>query len=663
MNVLKPKTLLTLVLSALSTSIAMAAIPQTALLESFETPPMISPINPPANPPYTNISQSSGAGVSEGAYSMQMDVTNADFAWTYVAGSPGRSNSYYASDAYSKWYNHKRLKLDLYRPPQAVGWNFNLFIAINNAGGWQQSDLMPTWPWLNASQSSTQTLTWDYSVIRNQNTPGGTWMQLPLAGRSTVGGTVFIDNVRFTTPAEPLDLGFTFPDSVQGWVPYSPGSTALAAATWDSTDADGSATSGSMYCFCDFASATTNQTAMFQRWDFGYDFGQGRTLGFDLKVDGGTSTLTSAGDYGSVLVVLRGTDTNWIPFGPYNIPASAAGSFMHFTVPLVEPLPTNMVGMNLIFGGTNLQGPINYYVDNVIFLAPRTLVFDKASPGLELNAPGTTTNQREGVRTKTGNYNWTTAAGDVTYSMTITEGLPAVAEDMMAYIFLVGTTGANPSAAGDLLEPDGIFLEIKEKENGLCNATLMYKTNSPFADGNRYTSAPLAVVPDVPMTGVWSLTMNQNNFSLSGPGGSAASGSLPPGVLARFTTNVFAYFGVQPNSDANLGQYVNLSRVQISGVASPVDQVFTTQSALNTNVLSVSAVNTIGVQMRPTNTAYRLSWPSTSPVYALESASSLNGPWSNPGLTTITSGPRKFAFVPATALPPSGSKFFRLRKQ
>src|SRR5258705_12118125 len=184
-----------------------------------------------------------------------------------------------------------------------------------------------------------------------------------------------------------------------------------------------------------------------------------RPLGFDIKVDAGSPPPTPAGDYGNVLVVLRGTDIDWNPMGPFNIPASAAGAFVHFEVPLYQPLPTNMVGMNLIFGGTNFQGPVNYYVDNILLLGQTNtpeLTLDKALPGLELSAAASTTDQRQGIRTASGNYNWTAASGAVTYSMTISEGLPAEAAGMMAYMFLVGTTNANPGPAADGQETTGI---------------------------------------------------------------------------------------------------------------------------------------------------------------------------------------------------------------
>jgi hypothetical protein len=233
----------------------------------------------------------------------------------------------------------------------------------------------------------------------------------------------------------------------------------------------------------------------------------------------------------------------------------------------------------------------------------------------------------------------------------------------MAYIFLVGTTNSNPGVTPDWNESDGIFLEIRQQSNGLCTAALQCKTNAPNSNGIRYTAAgTLAVVSNVPMTGAWSVRIDPslNQFLLTPPAGSSTNGSFPAAV-GEFSTNTFAYFGLQPNQTSNLGRYANLSRVQILSGATPlVDQVFTTQSSLNTSVFVVRAANPAGIQMRPTNIVYRISWPAPPSNYELQSASSLAGPWSSSGLPLIIAGSRNVTFIPSTALP-STTAFFRLQ--
>jgi len=590
-----------------------------------------------------------------------------------VVTSPGITNSYYGASTYFQWYRHKTLKIDLHRPALSWGWNLEFALAMNGAMGWQQNQLVP-WVWLNPGESSSQTLTWDYSAIRDTVGPsGGSW-QLALMARNNVegGGTVYVDNLRFEDLVEAI--GFTFPTGLQGWEPQGWG-TALAANYWDATDAQNDAASGSMLCFCDFANATTNQTAVFQAWNFGPDTRDYAKLTFDVKVDSANSVLTSGGDYGGVQVVLRGNDINWNPIGTFNIPAGAASAFVHYEVPLYQPLPTNMVGMNLIFGGTNLQGAIWYYVDNVQLLIetnPPTLAIQKEVPGLELNACAVAANQRQSIRTKNGTNGWVGLPGAVGYSMTITEGLPASAAGMMAYMYLIPTANANPSATADYDETDGIYLEITQQANNLTTAAVRYKTNSPGSNGIRYTAdGVLAVVSNVPMVGTWTLTHNvsgsPSQASLSTPGGGTTNFILPADLIATFSgtpSPAYVYWGVQPNLDANLGQYVSLSRVQITGLSSPLDQIFTSQSTLNTNVLAVSAVNPNGVVLRPTNTVYRLSWNAPASGFSLYSAASVPiGSWTISGLPVMLARQRNVVFLPATAFPSAGQGYFRLQKQ
>jgi len=647
----------------IGTAICGSAWPVHAvLLESFELPPLADPLHVPANPPYAGIAQSSQAGVTDGSYSMRVDFTDGTFSWLYIA-APSKENSFY--QAYGKWFNHNKIKLDVHRPPLDFGWNFALAMALNNNGGWRQYEFLTNWPWLNPGESSTQTLEWDYSAIRATNAPGGNWLQLALAPRGMQGGTVYIDNVRFTDAVSPL--GYVFPaENLQGWGSQSWG-TALAAAYWDSVDAGNEAGSGSLYCFCDFENAATNQTAVFQVWNVGLDTAEYGKLVFDVKVDGNTSNPSAAGDYGSVQVVLRGNDINWNPLATFPVPASAAAEFVHFELPLYQPLPRDMAGINLIFGGTNLLGPINYYVDNLLFLTETNapvLAWDPALPGLELSAAAGTPDQRQSIRTISGNYNWTTAGGPVTYAMTINEGLPAQAVGMMAYLHLIGTDNPDPGPAADWDEANGLFLEIQQQANGQCNAALLFKTNAPAGNGNRYTpEGLLTVLSNVPMVGTWSLTLNQANFSLNAPGGAHAAGTIGAAVASQFAGQVFACFGVQPNTSDNLGRYVNLAHVQISGAAATLDEDFTHQNALNAAALVVRATNPDGIQMRPMDVIYRFSWATPPYAYGLQSAAAVNGPWTSPGLPTLAAGSRGIIFLPSTALPAAEAGFFRLEKR
>ena len=526
---------------------------------------------------------------------------------------------------------------------------------VDSDSGWIHVDVP-----LTGTYDDIQALSWELYGAVPQSLTGAT--------------TVWIDNVMFEQ--EGSFLAFPFDTGDQGWA-FNFGS-ASGFAAWDNAeDAGGNPNSGSLYCTGSFASNATQyawQDCAFQRWNMSlptlahYD-----KIALDIKVDAANSILSAGGNYEGVSVVLRGTDIDWTEIGPFTISATNT-NWVHFEATLPQPLPTNLVGMNLYFRPSphdfNYRGEINYWIDNIAFVVvtnpppPPTLAIKQALPGLELNACGSGQYQRQSIRTLDGNYNWVSAPGAVTYSMTINEGLSAQAAGMMAYMFLIGTSNPDPAPDGDYSEPNGIFLEMHEQTNGLCTATLTYKTNAPGSHGIRYTTnGLLAVVTNQPMVGTWSLTLNQTNFGLSTPGGTITNVTVAPEVLTEFSDSLFAYFGVQPNDLVNLNQYVTLSRARISGVSPAVDELFTSQSSLNTNVFVVRAQNPAGIQMRPPNTVYRLSWSTPATGYKLRSTASLSPPptWSSPGLPAIIAGTRILTFLPSTSLPSAGKGFFRLQ--
>jgi len=219
MSLTSSKLCATLALMGLGASLATA----DSVINSFEILPLL---NPPANnPPYTSVSQSTAAGVTDGTYSMEVVYGPAVSGqnWMYTAGPAG--NNTYDAPTYMKWRTHKTFKLDVHRPaldfsPDQTGWNLEVYLAINKAaaaGGWSQYELLP-WVWLDNGVSTNQTLSWDYSALVETAPITGTWLQLVLSAKSIYGGvyhggTVYFDNARF---ADPVDIGFTFPTNSSG---------------------------------------------------------------------------------------------------------------------------------------------------------------------------------------------------------------------------------------------------------------------------------------------------------------------------------------------------------------------------------------------------------------------------------------------------------------
>jgi hypothetical protein len=154
------------------------------LLESFESGVFTGAMNPP----YTNVAQSTTTGVTDGTSSMQVNF-DASQTWSWFGKN-------YDAATYSEWHNHSKLLFDLHRAPETFGWNLNLAVAINGAMGWSQSEVVG-WTWHNAGESTSQTITWDYSAIKATAPATGTYFQLNFMARGAFDGNAYIDNVRF----------------------------------------------------------------------------------------------------------------------------------------------------------------------------------------------------------------------------------------------------------------------------------------------------------------------------------------------------------------------------------------------------------------------------------------------------------------------------------
>ena len=178
-----------------------ASLQADYLANSFESSPIVDPA--PANPPYTSIAQSTAAGVTDGTYSMQVDaIKSGAFSWFYTAIG---GNHDYDTATYLNWYGHSKLQIDLHRPALSAGWNLELVAAMNGPQGWNQTTLR-SWVWQNGGVATDQTLTWDYSAIRNAAPApdGDDWFQFALSARNNSGPaegfTIYLDNLRFTEP-------------------------------------------------------------------------------------------------------------------------------------------------------------------------------------------------------------------------------------------------------------------------------------------------------------------------------------------------------------------------------------------------------------------------------------------------------------------------------
>ena len=165
--------------------------------------------------------------------------------------------------------------------------------------------------------------------------------------------------------------------------------------------------------------------------------------------------------------------------------------------------------------------------------------------------------------------------------------------------------------------------------------------------------------------GTWSLTFSNNtSVALASPSGTSTNFIMPADSAALFADPMYVYVGVQPNNLNNIGQSATLSRIQITGVAAPLDDKFTGPT-LDADTWQVAAEDPTGVVAVPPDSIYSLSWTLPDTGFVVQ-ASPLLVPasWGDPGLTNFFQiVNRRRVLVPSSSLPGTNSGFFRLVKQ
>ena len=138
---------------------------------------------------------------------------------------------------------------------------------------------------------------------------------------------------------------------------------------------------------------------------------------------------------------------------------------------------------------------------------------------------------------------------------------------------------------------------------------------------------------------------------------------MPAEAAALFADPVYAYFGIQPNGTANIGQSAALSRIQITGVPTPLDDTFSGET-LDTAKWQAVAADASGVVQVPQSAAYWLKWTAPATGYGVQSSPSLApASWTDPGLANVIQiGTQKAVVVPSASLPSTAGGFFRLIK-
>ncbi len=465
---------------------------------------------------------------------------------------------------------------------------------------------------------------------------------------------------------------------------------AAAAQTYEfdaTVDAGNDAASGSMKITAAFDLAVNGGDNQFAaRYDVATFNGTEYTnLTFDIRF-AGTSPLQD-NTFGNLEYGLMASDFSAIQLGTVSIPAGTEG-----WTPVsarIDPATAKLDNIRAVWfkiwsgGGNGMTGTSVIWVDNVTLNAntnvapppPPTIGMSKGNPGLKVfasQAGAQYGRQSVYTRNSTG-YSWVGAGAPVTYALTVADYPGGANSGFQTHLFLVPGAGLPDwENSPDWNEPNLIFLDIGNGADGTGYASLRYKTNLPNGNSMVYNANPesgpvgtIASVGSPSPNGTWSITFNNDtDVTLAAPGGATATASLPAEAVALFSGSMHVYAGIQPNRLENIGQSVTFKRLEITGVASPISEDFTSAGVLTGETWNVSAVDRAGLVPVPSDAAFWLSWPLPDTGWTLQWAEDLdNNFWNDIAFTSSSNiGGQRRTLVRTGDLPNSftGQYFFQM---
>jgi hypothetical protein len=453
---------------------------------------------------------------------------------------------------------------------------------------------------------------------------------------------------------------------------------------WDgAVDADGSANSGSLKATVQFDLATyggDNQFAALRSYTQ-VNGSQYTNLVFDLLWDQ-ASPRRSSGDFGYMEPGFRNQDwtQNWLP----GFAVSTNPGWIRITLPINPNAPKidtiNGVVLKMWAGQApgGFTGTATFWVDNVKLVArpsdvpepPPTMAIERSAQGLRIFASAAGSQyQRQSVRTVNPTYSWVGVVDPVTYSITISDYPGAANSGFQTHLFIVPGSGLPTwMNAPDWNQPHVVFLDIQNQANGNAYASFRYKTNLPNGNSMIYGSGTIAGIGAPSIRGTWNLTFDPSGgISLTAPNGANTNFTMPPDAVTLFGGSTYAYFGVQPNQLANIGQSATFARLRVTGVPTPIDDNFS-GPALDTATWEIVAENAAGVIPVPPEALFWLTWTIPDRDFVPQTAEDLSPDpigWNDLVLTTTQIGDFRRALVLGSQLPPNftGNYFFQLIKR
>ena len=546
---------------------------------------------------------------------------------------------------------------------------------------------------------------WDWVGLPGVRLLGTEWQrvtfQVPKEGVDSIRGltiklgdndflgpvTLNVDNIAYITnpddvPITGVDNGLEAePPAGWSWETWS----AAGTIVYDPNDTHGRSTSGMARLEHGFGNVPDG----YQQTVFTYVLPGGQVnaaqefsyVNMDVMVDA-SSTPRAGGDYGWFQVFLRnGTGWDWLGTQIDGADGTRISDNQWHHLSFKVPASADATHrLTFKIGENALLGPITLLVDNISFTRstapppPPTLGIAKANGGLSLVATSPDAYGRHNIYTTEdfadpGKFAFIGSTEPVSYSFTLNSFPDAAAyPGFQAHIFLVpGFPGTAQSP--DWNEPTVIFMDIKAGgDTNPPNATFRIKTDQPGGNNELYAGGePHTVVNSATVTGTWTLTATGQVFTMTAPDGTISApidiGAEAAALFAAEPVQIRAYFGIQPNAEANKGQSVRVGQVEIKkGTTVLISDTFA-GTELDPLVWTANAAAGGILLVPPDDAGYIVTWTVPDAGFSLQTAGSVTGsPWSNLDVTPTAIGTTKQAVIPKSSLPVGETLFFRMLK-
>jgi len=429
----------------------------------------------------------------------------------------------------------------------------------------------------------------------------------------------------FNSEAEVTNLT-NLGNSQNGWGNWFGG--AFVSVAYDPTsDSSNNPASGSLEFVANYSLNDYGQWVLFDGFNtMSLNAQQYTNLQFDIRFDP-TSCLRTNGngslDFGFLQV---GSSTGYGQnyFGGFAVPATNSlgqpnTNWVHISLPVSvasDSALTNITGLifhsiNTYYGNT-YDGTQTFWLDNIQFFGTATVIsnpppvlgIQKATPGLRIFAQNTLTYGRDELATVDQNQSWIGASQPVSYSFKLLDYNPNIAQ---IHIFLIPVDSALPAVP----VYNNIYVDYNATNimqliinpiagTNLVMASVQWKTNYP---GNNPNHTEL-VITNGTAVGTWTLTFNSaTTGTLTAPGATPVSFTInDPNAVADFGNPLIAYFGLQPNTSAGVGEYIDYASMSVTNVAGVNESSdFTTEQSLDNNLWQDIGTDT---QLVTANTPY-----------------------------------------------------------